>query len=175
MLGPATFCYLNQTKTLQWPKGWNDPNRDKLWLYNLHYFDDLNAEGAEDRTDWHRQLIQGWVEENPPGQGNGWEPYPSSLRIVNWIKWALAGNTLPNAAVHSLAVQIRWLRNNLEYHLLGNHLFANAKALVFAGAFFAENEARQWMDKGLDILAREVPKQILPDGGQFEGQPELVW
>lgn len=171
MLGPAIFCFLNRTRKLEWPKGWNAPTEEKLWLYNLHYFDDLNAQGAEKRLKWHRELIQRWVKENPPGEGNGWEPYPTSLRIVNWIKWALAGNTLPDAAVRSLAVQVRWLRQNLEYHLLGNHLFANAKALVFAGAFFEGEEARQWMDKGLEILAREIPEQILPDGGHFERSP----
>ncbi|WP_041282162.1 heparinase II/III family protein [Desulfohalobium retbaense] len=171
MLGPATFCFLNQTHTLHWPQGWNDAVADKLWLYNLHYFDDLHAQGAEERTAWHHRLLLRWVDENPPGKGNGWEPYPTSLRVVNWVKWALAGNTLPEAAVHSLAVQVRWLGKHLEYHLLGNHLFANAKALVFAGAFFEGQEARQWMDKGLAILAREIPEQILPDGGHFERSP----
>jgi hypothetical protein len=29
---------------------WNDPAQEKLWLYNLHYFDDLNALGAADRV-----------------------------------------------------------------------------------------------------------------------------
>jgi uncharacterized heparinase superfamily protein len=90
---------------------------------------------------------------------------------VNWIKWALAGNVLPEAAVLSLAEQVRHLRSNLEYHLLGNHLFANAKALVFAGAFFHGPEADRWMKTGLEILNREIPEQILPDGGQFERSP----
>ncbi len=34
------------------------PGRAKLWLYNLHYFDDLNAAGASARVAWHRELIQ---------------------------------------------------------------------------------------------------------------------
>ena len=62
---------------------WNAAERDKLWLYNLHYFDDLNAAQANQRTVWHRALIDRWIADNPPGQGNGWEPYPTSLRIVN--------------------------------------------------------------------------------------------
>jgi uncharacterized heparinase superfamily protein len=51
---------------------------------------------------------------------------------------------------------------------LGNHLFANAKALVFAGAFFEGEEAERWLATGLRILDRELPEQILPDGGHFE-------
>jgi len=57
--------------------------------------------------------------------------------VVNWIKWHLSGNCLPDEALHSLAVQTRYLFKKLEFHLLGNHLFANAKALIFSGLFFS--------------------------------------
>ncbi len=72
---------------------------------------------------------------------------------------------------HSLAVQVRYLRKPLEYHLLGNHLFANAKALTFAGLFFSGAEAEEWLAKGLILLQREIAEQILPDGGHFERSP----
>lgn len=151
--------------------GWDRPTLEKLWRYNLHYFDDLNAQCAADRQEWHRALLLRWVRENPPALGTGWEPYPTSLRIVNWIKWALAGNRLPSECIHSLAVQARWLSHRMEIHLLGNHLFANAKALVFAGAFFQGSEAEEWFEEGLRILESEVPEQVLPDGGHFERSP----
>ncbi|MCI0658170.1 MAG: heparinase II/III family protein, partial [Acidobacteria bacterium] len=54
---------------------------------------------------------------------------------------------------------------------MGNHLFANAKALVFAGTFFDREEARSWRNKGIQILEREVPEQVLADGGHFERSP----
>ena len=171
MLGPARFRFLGQEGELREPADWNDPAQTKLWLYNLHYFDDLNARDSEARRDWHQSLIRRWVAENLPGFGNGWEPYPTSLRIVNWIKWALRGNTLEQEAVQSLAVQARWLRRNLEYHLLGNHLLANAKALVFAGAFFEGSEADEWDRKGRQLLERELDEQVLSDGGHFELSP----
>ena len=170
LVGPGVFHFLNQTGDLS-DCGWDDPGRDKLWRYNQHYFDDLNAEGAPARTSWHVALVGHWVAHNPPGQGSGWEPYPTSLRIVNWIKWALAGHEHDDAAVQSLAVQVRWLCRRIEWHLLGNHLFANAKALVFAGLWFEGPEAGNWLKTGLAILARQVPEQILSDGGQFELSP----
>lgn len=169
--GGAEFRFLNHTRTCLFPGDWNNPEWDKLWLYNLHYFDDLQAAGADGKQDWHRRLINAWITGNPPGQGNGWEPYPTSLRIVNWIKWILAGNTPSSSMLESLAVQAGYLRKRLEIHLLGNHLFANAKALVFAGLFFRGPEAHEWLKKGLKILCREVPEQILPDGGHFERSP----
>ncbi|MDH4980674.1 alginate lyase family protein [Hyphomicrobium sp. D-2] len=168
--GANTFLFLNTPGTLA-GCGWDDAAVPMLWRYNLHYFDDLNAEGAAARAHWHGYLIQRWMAENPPAQGVGWDPYPTSLRIVNWIKWARAGNTLPSAALDSLAIQTRWVQRRLERHLLGNHLFANAKALVFAGCFFAGEEASRWLQQGLDILTREIPEQILSDGGHFELSP----
>ena len=170
MTGPRQFSFLNVVGDLD-TLGWNSTVPEKLWLYNQHYFDDLNARDAADRADWHRSLISDWIVCNLPGKGDGWEPYPTSLRIVNWLKWALAGNDLPPGAADSLAVQARWLTRRLEWHLLGNHLFVNAKALVFAGLFFDGPEARTWLTKGLSILRREVPEQILSDGGQFELSP----
>lgn len=171
MLSEDTFHFLNETKTVATAASWNDPAIVKLWLYNLHYFDDLTSADAEERKDWHRDLIARWIEENSPGKGNGWEPYPTSLRIVNWIKWALLGGELSAEAISSLAVQVRFLCKRLEFHLLGNHLLANAKALVFAGAFFDGAEAQQWLACGSEILRRELAEQLLADNGHFELSP----
>jgi uncharacterized heparinase superfamily protein len=167
MVGEDQFHFLNTTGNLA-VHGWDDSAMDRLWRYNLHYFDDLNAQDAVTRLPWHRALLSRWVRENPPAAGTGWEPYPTSLRIVNWIKWALGGNVLSPECITSLAVQSRWLTKRLEYHLLGNHLFINGKALVFAGLFFNGPEAYSWLIRGLNILEREMVEQVLADGGQFE-------
>lgn len=152
-------------------EAWNAPDYDKLWLYNLHYFDDLNAVDADLRLDWHRALIARWIAENPPTFGNGWEPYPLSLRIVNWIKWDLRVGGLDQAAVDSLALQLRWLRRRLEYHILGNHLLANAKALIYGGLYFQGREAQEWLRTGVRIFDQQLIEQVLPDGGHFELSP----
>lgn len=171
MLDESVFHFLSVTREAAAAPDWNRADWSKLWLYNLHYFDDLNAEDAALRVAWHRALMARWIAENPPAAGNGWEPYPLSLRLVNWVKWAAAGNALESDAVQSLAVQARWLMGRLEWHLLGNHLLANAKALVFAGTFFAGAEADEWRQKGLAILRLEHAEQILADGGHFERSP----
>ena len=167
LVGPTNFKFLNQHGSLQ-EHGWCGGKREKLWRYNQHYFDDLNAKDPKSRLLWHKNLLLDWVCNNAPGIGDGWEAYPTSLRIVNWIKWALVGNQLPTLCIESLAIQARWLSNHLETHLLGNHLFANAKALIFAGCFFEGDEANNWLMTGLIILKKEIPEQILLDGGQFE-------
>lgn len=171
MTGRDSFRFLNSERRLATPHDWNRPDWPKLWLYNAHYFDDLGADTAAERIDWHRDLIARWIAENPPAAGAGWEPYPTSLRIVNWIRWVLAGNTPDPALLNSLATQARWLSRRLEFHLLGNHLWANAKALVFAGTFLAGDEAAGWQCTGLALLRRELNEQILADGGHFERSP----
>ena len=168
MLTANSFRFLNETHEIRTEQDWNNVEWSKLWLYNLHYFDDLNAVDAQERIDWHRALIQRWINQNPAGFGNGWEPYPSSLRIVNWVKWSLTGIKLEEAWLHSLAVQVRYLSDNLETHLLGNHLFANAKALIFAGLFFTGKEADDWYNAGLKIIDHELTEQVMDDGGNFE-------
>lgn len=167
LTGPGNFLFLGQEGNLS-SIGWDGDEREKLWRYNQHYFDDLNARDAAARTEWQRDILLRWVEENPPAAGSGWEPYPTSLRIVNWVKWALVGNELPQPCIHSLAIQARWLMKRLEFHLLGNHLFANAKALMFAGCFFSGAEAQRWLKRGLSIIEPQLREQILADGGHFE-------
>ncbi len=168
MVAADTFRFLNEVHRVEARADWNHPRRDALWLYNLHYFDDLCAEGASERAEWHRSLILRWIEENPIGHGIGWDPYPISLRIVNWIKWGLSGGELGERAVESLAVQARYLARRFEWHLLGNHLFANAKALVSAGCFFDGAEAQAWLKKSCRILAAQLDEQVLADGGHLE-------
>ena len=183
MTGRCRFRFLNVEREVKHAEDWDDSSVEALWRYHLHYFDDLNAEAALDRADWHLEALRRWLTENSPGEGIGWDPYPTSLRIVNWIKWLqrpdiagrdgikAADRALYSDVVTSLAVQARWLRKRLEHHLLGNHLLANAKALVFAGCFFEGLEANRWRQRGERLLRRELEEQILPDGGHFERSP----
>ena len=73
--------------------------------------------------------------------------------------------------IQALAIQAKYLAARIEYHLLANHLLVNAKALVMAGLHFTGTEADGWVRRGLDILRRELPEQILQDGGHFERSP----
>jgi len=166
--GNMTFRFLNKTIKVN---NWNDHKLTKLWTYNLHYFDDLNAINASSRKNIHLELINNWISENPPLVGNGWEPYPLSLRIVNWIKFIINNNISDEKILSSLQLQVKVLSQKIEYHLLGNHLFANAKALVFAGAFYSGEKAEQYLNEGLRIIDKEIREQILSDGGHFELSP----
>lgn len=170
-LGDGRFRLLGEERRVDSAAAWQSAHPEKLWLYNLHYFDDLRARDARERRGEHRALLERWEHENPPAHGVGWEPYPCSLRIVNWIKWALAGGELGGALEASLAVQAEHLSHRIEHHLQGNHLLANAKALAFAGLFFAGDAPRRWLASARALFERQLPEQILPDGGHCERSP----
>ncbi len=146
-------------------RDWNDPAQPRLWTYHLHYFEDPRVS-----ADW----LARWMAENPVGAGAGWEPYPLSRRIVNWVRWRARlrnGQSAPAGFEASLAAQARVLAGRIEYRLLANHLFVNAKALIYAGTYFEGSEAARWLETGLRILDQEVPEQILADGGHYERSP----
>ena len=54
----------------------------------------------------------------------------------------------------------------------GNHLLFEAQRMLLAGSFFPEfKEAESWRRSGVEILNREIEKQVLPDGGHYELDP----
>lgn len=182
--GNWAFMFLGEQGELAKAEDWNHPGKSKLWLYNLHYLDDLCAQGAAARHAQHRALVARWIDENPPLAGNGWEPYTLSLRLVNLVKWLSGkawqgGEPIPEAWLANLARQAQALSAQREYHILANHLFANGKALTFAGVFLEGKNAERWLHQGLRILDVEIPEQFLKDGGHFERSPmyhaTLMW
>lgn len=167
--GQLTF--LNERREFDLPIPWQDSQANKLWLYNLHYFDYLNQTDVD--TAAALAVMHDWIMHNPVQQrGNGWEPYTLALRLVNWIKFLL--RTQPDEATQitaSLWLQARFLYQHLEYHLLGNHLFKNGVALIYAGMFLRGTEAEAWLSKGLQLISEQLQEQVLPDGGHFERSP----
>ncbi|HTU44709.1 MAG TPA: alginate lyase family protein [Bryobacteraceae bacterium] len=155
--GPNRFRFLNQERAI---RTWNDAGIPKLWLYNLHYFE----HPAEN-------LIERWILGNPIGTGNGWEPYPTAIRIVNWVKWALRRQQVSAEFLRSLAEQAEYLSQSLEYHLGANHLFADLVALTCAGMFFQGELARRWWETGSKLLRAQIAEQILADGAHYERSP----
>jgi uncharacterized heparinase superfamily protein len=160
--------FLNQSKQLDLPDDWNNEDFSKLWVYNLHYFEDLLSDNADKKSKFHLQLLSTWVDQNPLGYGNGWEPYPMSLRIVNILKAWLGGLEIDEKLFKSVHSQVSYLSSDLEKHLLGNHYFVNLKALLFGGIIFGNLRWVKVAEKGLLL---EVCEQVLDDGANFELTP----
>lgn len=142
---------------------WQTQDQPLLWLYQLHYFDYIDY--------CEESLLLNWIAKNPYGKGVGWAPYPTSLRLVNWIRSVDLQDFKNPVIIESLFRQAQYLSRRIEYHILGNHLLANAKALLFAGLFFEGAEADTWLKKAMAIFEKELAEQILDDGAHFELSP----
>ena len=164
------FTFLNKSYFLN-EVGWNNKTIDKLWVYNLNYFEYINNDINSVIN--QKELIINWINNNRNLTDISWESYPLSRRIVNWIKWSLKNNNkyADNEINNSIYFQSEFLYHNVEYHILGNHLISNSKALIFSGLYFSSTRSNAWFSKGIMILEEELRNQILEDGGHFELSP----
>jgi uncharacterized heparinase superfamily protein len=176
--GDKEFCFLAEEGIIEGPDSWEVDNKSALWLYNLHYLDCLNAENGHS-LEQEKNLVDSWTQANSDFNNIAWAPYCLSLRIVNLVKWSSKNGQLSEKMCTSIARQAEYLMGKIEYPIMGNHLFANGKALVFAGAFLTGDIAHKCLRKGLEILDCEVKEQFLPDGAHFELSPMyhqiLMW
>ncbi len=164
-LEQGRFTFLNRTATLGFPPDWEASELPLLWRFNLHYFEYLALLSPQLRL----ELCRNWTARCPFGHPLAWHPYPISLRVTNWIK---AGVLEDEVLLESLYQQIYFLRRNLETFILGNHLLENIKALLMGWYIFrGQGESDEWRDVGLRLLRREIPEQVLSDGGYFERSP----
>ena len=93
---------------------WVGQQRNELWRYNQHYFDDLNSDITGRRTKIQLKIIDRWIIDNPPNTKPGWDAYPTSLRIVNWIKFDLQFRVLSEDQLRNLYTQALWLEKILS-------------------------------------------------------------
>ena len=99
---------------------------------------------------------------------DGFMPFPISLRGLNWVKF-LSKNKIKDQNINnSLYSQYTMLVDNIEYHILGNHLLENGFSLLF-GAYYYQDE--KFYIKAKKILITELEEQILKDGAHFELSP----
>lgn len=137
----------------------------KLWTYNLNYFDFLNQDGFPVKKGL--ELMHHFCETLQSGSV-GSEPYPASLRGINWIRFLSVNRIHDEKIIGSLYNQYRHLSQNIEYHLLGNHLLENGFSLFIGGIFFRD---KRFLLQGEKILREQLSEQILPDGAHFELSP----
>lgn len=163
----GTFNFLNLPHRFDDSIDWNFSGHGKLWNYHLNYFDYL----CQKDISFTRGLK--WIDhfiDHFKTNRCGRDPYPTSRRIVNWIKFITRYRSdfgkrslkLINASLYS---QVRMLLGNLEYHLMANHLLENGFALFFAACYFSDQKLYRRAEK---LLRAELGEQILADGGHFE-------
>jgi hypothetical protein len=170
-LGNNTFQFLNKKKKIESEKDWNTEHLSKLWTYNLNYFDFLCQDSDDFLINEKIEIINFWFKSNQNLKNIAWDSYPTSLRSINIIKFTIEKNIKHTGLFSILALHGRWLNKRIEYHIQGNHLLTNAKALIYLGLFFQSLESDKWLNKGLKIISDELEVQILPNGAHSELSP----
>lgn len=177
------FNFINIKEKISLNNSWNDKSLQHLWRFNLHYFEYLYKISYEYLKDnkknkyynKYKELISSWILNNPFAEGDGWHPYTISLRITNWIStYEIFSDKIEKDKKFekmindSLYMQYKFLQENLEKDILGNHYLENIKALILGSIFFKERNIKE---KFINKLEKELKEQILYDGMHFELSP----
>lgn len=144
---------------------WNYDKFGKLWNYNLTYFDFINQEKMDKELGLN--LIQNFIRYPHPIRGKRM-PFPISLRNLNLIKFITREKVRKEEIDTFIFNQYLVLLDNLEYHILGNHLLENGFSLLFGAYYFKDD---RFYIKAKEILEQELEEQILEDGAHFELSP----
>ena len=126
--------------------------------------------------------IKSWVRDNPCDIGINWfDALEIALRLISWtiafhmMKTSDAFVNLGGECfIKSLYQQAHFLSEHLSVYepVPNNHLIGEVTALILVGAMFPEfKDSEEWVQRGLDILEREIEKQNFDDGVNKEQSP----
>src|SRR5688572_24132363 len=123
--------------------------------------------------------LRSWAVQNPYGRGPNWAcAMEVALRAMNLL--AAFEIFLHSLQFDSDFLQFflrllqqhgTYIRRNLEFSYIAtsNHYLSDVAGLLWLGLMVPElRDATRWRDFGLKELLREMDKQVLPDGADFE-------
>jgi uncharacterized heparinase superfamily protein len=149
------------------------------WLAAWHGFAwlaDLISVGAAAR-DPARALVQSWIAANAAWHPVAWRSDVAATRIFAWIVHfeEIAGRetdrALRRAMLASIAAQVRHLSRVAAWELTGASRLRALKGLIGGLAALGGSEKR--ISRALRVAERELPMQILPDGGHRSRNPSV--
>lgn len=155
----ATFRAAGARRSFPAIDFWTDESDGLLFLFHLHGFADLPRAPREARPFWE-EVVENWEANCRTPATPAWHPFPTSGRIIAWCSNGFMQPSLPR--------QLTLLRRSVEHDIGGNHVIRNAAALVIGGTALGDRRA---FVKGRRTLERELPSQILSDGGHEERSP----
>ena len=158
---------------------WLADEAGPAWLAGMHGFDwlrDLRAVGGDSGRRQARVLVTSWLDEFPGWHPVAWAPDVLATRVAAWIGQhefflASADDTLRARVFDSLARQVRHLARTSPGRLKGAALLVAVKGLAYGGHCLPGQEKAAARARAL--LARELPRQVLPDGGHVERCPSV--
>jgi len=156
---------------------WAPAGAGAAWRAELHGFGwlrDLRATGGDGARRVARDLVGAWLDSHGRWSALAWDPLIGGRRLANWLGCyeffaASAAVDYRHRLFRGMARQAQHLHRVLPAGLAGMELIAALKGLIAAGACLPGGAA--WKRRGLAILERELPRQILADGGHATRSP----
>ncbi|PTT09402.1 heparinase, partial [Flavobacterium sp. HMWF030] len=180
------YGYYDYGKDINW-QYWPVKDNEVRWvLHRVYWWQPMGlaywSTGDEKYAkEWVLQF-RDWVKKNPLGLSPdndrfAWRPLEVSTRVQDLTGtfniFISSPNFTPDFLLEFLMSyhqQASYIPKN--YSDAGNHLLFEAQRLIYAGGFFPElKDADDWRKSGIEVLNREIKKQIYSDGMQFELSP----
>lgn len=157
---------------------WAPDGVDNAWLKHLHGFDwlrDLKSFGGPQGRKAARLMIRDWIEQHPHPDPVHWQGDVLGMRIANWLSsfpffGESACEDFQSMIFTSLARQVRHLSKTTPGSLSGVPLFQAIKGLAYAGLAMEGREPL--LEQALNLLHKEINRQILSDGGHVSRSPQ---
>jgi hypothetical protein len=135
--------------------------------------------GDERHAETFFSQIEAWTEQNPYGRGANWGcAMEVALRAANLLTAFDAFRIADAMTEERVSMMLRLFdqhgrfivdNNEFSYIATSNHYLSDVVGLFWIGTLMPELEhAREWRDLGLSELLKEMDKQVLPDGADFE-------
>ena len=123
--------------------------------------------------------LRSWIEQNPYGRGPNWTcAMEVALRAMNLLAAFESFRHSPNLDAASLRSFLQllqqhanYIQRNLEFSYIAtsNHYLSDVVGLTWLGLMLPELlDAEKWYEFGRAEMLREMDKQVLADGADFE-------
>jgi Heparinase II/III-like protein/Heparinase II/III N-terminus len=123
--------------------------------------------------------LRSWTQQNPYGRGANWTcAMEVALRAINLLAAFEIFRHSPQLNSGSLQLLLQlfqqhgsYIQRNLEFSYLAtsNHYLSDVVGLLWLGLMLPEfGDAKEWRDFGVAEMLREMDKQVLADGADFE-------
>ncbi len=159
---------------------WQPDGVDDTWIKYIHGFDwlrDLKALGGDKGRLAARAMLENWMCTYPHYDETTWRADIMGQRLSNWLSsFTFFGESayeeFQEQFYISLARQIRHLSRTVPGNLCGVPLLQAIRGLAYAGLAMEGRE--QLLEQSLNLLHKEIGRQILSDGGHVSRSPQQL-
>lgn len=159
---------------------WDAASPNESWAEELHGFGWIRhfaLAGGEASSTFVRNAVREWLKRYAEASGLSWRPHVIARRLAAWSTYTrlvISSNDMlwRSQVLHSMARQARHLARTLHEAPEGEPRLAAAIGLALMGLVLPDGAHR--LKLGLEATARELARQILPDGGHVSRNPEVL-